>query len=29
MIYKRYDKSIEDVAYSVIKDLKASGYTIA
>lgn len=29
MIYKRYDKSIEDVAYSIIKDLRASGYTIA
>lgn len=28
MIYKRYDKSIEDVAYSIIKDLKASGYVI-
>ncbi len=29
MIYKRYEKSIEEVAYSVIKDLKASGYGIA
>lgn len=29
MIYKRYEKSIEEVAYSVIKDLKASGYAIA
>lgn len=29
MIYKRYDKSIEEVAYSVTKDLKASGYVIA
>ncbi|MGZ5118828.1 MAG: TIR domain-containing protein, partial [Burkholderiales bacterium] len=28
MIYKRYEKSIEEVAYSVIKDLKASGYAI-
>jgi predicted nucleotide-binding protein len=28
MIYKHYEKSIEDVAYSVIKDLKASGYAI-
>lgn len=28
MIYKRYEQSIEEVAYSVIKDLKASGYTI-
>ncbi len=29
MIYKRYEKSIEEVAYSLIKDLKASGYAIA
>jgi len=29
MIYKRYEKSIEEVAYSVIKDLKASGYALA
>jgi len=29
MIYKRYQRSIEEVAYSVIKDLKASGYTVA
>jgi predicted nucleotide-binding protein len=29
MIYKRYEKSIEEVAYGVIKDLKASGYSIA
>ncbi len=29
MIYKRYEKSIEEVAYSVIKDLKASGYGVA
>ena len=29
MIYKRYEKSIEEVAYAVIKDLKASGYAIA
>lgn len=29
MIYKKYEKSIEDVAYSVIKDLKASGYGVA
>jgi predicted nucleotide-binding protein len=28
MIYKRYETSIEEVAYSVIKDLKASGYAI-
>lgn len=29
MIYKRYEKSIEEVAYSIIKDLKAAGYTVA
>lgn len=29
MIYKKYEKNIEEVAYSVIKDLKASGYAIA
>ncbi|HEY6872188.1 MAG TPA: nucleotide-binding protein [Geobacteraceae bacterium] len=29
MIYKRYENSIEEVAYGVIKDLKASGYTVA
>lgn len=29
MIYKRYEKSIEEVAYSLLKDLKASGYAIA
>ena len=29
IIYKKFDKSIEEVAYSVIKDLKASGYTIS
>lgn len=28
MIYKKYDKSIEEVAYSILKDLKASGYAI-
>jgi predicted nucleotide-binding protein len=28
MIYKRYERSIEEVAYSVIKDLKASGYVV-
>lgn len=28
MIYKRYESSIEEVAYGVIKDLKASGYTV-
>jgi len=29
MIYKKYEKTIEEVAYSVIKDLKASGYGVA
>ena len=29
MIYKKYNSSIEEVAYSIIKDLKASGYAIA
>lgn len=29
MIYKRYETSVEEVAYSVIKDLKASGYVVA
>lgn len=29
MIYKKYEKSVEEVAYSVIKDLKASGYGVA
>jgi predicted nucleotide-binding protein len=29
MVYKRYERSIEEVAYSVIKDLKASGYAVA
>lgn len=29
MIYKRYERSIEEVAYSVTKDLKASGYTVS
>jgi predicted nucleotide-binding protein len=29
IIYKKFDKSIEEVAYSVIKDLKASGYAIS
>ena len=28
MIYKKFTNSIEEVAYSVIKDLKASGYEI-
>lgn len=29
IIYKKYEKGIEEVAYSVIKDLKASGYSIS
>jgi len=29
MIYKRYTSSIEEVAYGIIKDLRAQGYTIA
>jgi len=29
MVYKRFEKSIEEIAYSIIKDLKASGYTIS
>lgn len=29
MIYKKYEKSIEEVAYSIIKDLKAAGYAVA
>lgn len=28
MIYKKFSKNIEEVAYSIIKDLKASGYEI-
>jgi predicted nucleotide-binding protein len=28
MIYKRFANSIDEVAYSIIKDLKASGYSI-
>ncbi len=28
MIYKKFTSSIEEVAYSIIKDLKASGYAI-
>ena len=28
MIYKRFTNSIEEVAYSIMKDLKASGYEI-
>ena len=29
IIYKKFEKNIEEVAYSVIKDLKASGYAIS
>ncbi|MFL1914461.1 TIR domain-containing protein [Plesiomonas shigelloides] len=29
MIYKKFTNSIEEVAYSITKDLRASGYTIA
>jgi predicted nucleotide-binding protein len=29
VIYKSYQTSIEEVAYSIIKDLKAAGYTVA
>lgn len=29
MTYKKYENSIEEVAYSVMKDLKASGYEVA
>lgn len=29
MIYKRYEKNIEEVAYSILKDLKAAGYALA
>lgn len=29
MIYKRYEKSVEEVGYSIIKDLKAAGYEVA
>jgi predicted nucleotide-binding protein len=29
MIYKRYERSIDEVAYSIIKDVKASGYDVA
>ena len=28
MIYKKYSSSIEEVAFSIIKDLKASGYNV-
>lgn len=29
LIYKRFEKSIEEVAYSIMKDLKAAGYDVA
>lgn len=29
MIYKKFANNIEDIGYSIIKDLKASGYKIA
>jgi len=29
MIYKKFNTSIDEVAYSVIKDLKASGYSVS
>lgn len=29
MIYKRYERSVEEVAYGIMKDLKASGYDVA
>lgn len=29
VVYKKFNSSIEEVAYSVIKDLKASGYSIS
>lgn len=28
MLYKRYDKSIEEVAYAMLKDLRAAGYKV-
>jgi predicted nucleotide-binding protein len=28
MVYKRYEKSIEEVAYPILKDLRASGYSV-
>ena len=28
MIYKKYNKNIEEVAYSIIKDLKSAGYSL-
>ncbi|WP_226507242.1 nucleotide-binding protein [Pseudomonas sp. MWU16-30317] len=29
MVYKRFEKSIEEISYSIIKDLKASGYNFS
>lgn len=29
LIYKRFEKSVEEVAYGIMKDLKASGYDVA
>ena len=29
MIYKKYSSSLEEIAYSIIKDLKASGFTMS
>lgn len=29
MIYKKFNTSVEEVAYGIIKDLKAQGYTVA
>jgi predicted nucleotide-binding protein len=28
LIYKRYEKNIEEVVYSITKDLKTAGYVI-
>lgn len=28
LVYKRYDKTIEEVAYPILKDLRASGYSV-
>ena len=28
-LYKKFDNSIEEVAYNITKELKASGYTLA
>ena len=29
MIYKKFSSSIDEVAYGIMKDLKASGYVVA